>query len=474
MTIEVDIAVLGGGPGGYTAAIRASQLGKKVAIIEGDRLGGTCLHRGCIPSKALLRSAEVYYTVKEAHRYGVHAGEVALRYENVQERKRQTVDGLYQGLQYLMRKHNIQVVQGKGRIIGPSIFSPRSGAVAVELENGEMETVVSTNLIIATGSRTRHLPGLEPDGRAILSSDEILDMRELPDSLLIVGGGVIGVEWASMMNDFGVDVTLVEAASRLLPGEDADISAELERLLRKRGVRILTGVKLDAESRKYTDEGKLAVAADTSDGPVLLEADKLLVSIGREANADQIGLENTDVQLSRGYIKVNPMLQTTEPHIYAIGDVTGGLQLAHVAAHEGVLAVEHACGMKPTALSARRVPRCVYTRPEIASVGLTEHEARQQGGSVRVGKIPFSALGKARVLGEQDGFVKVIADSQTKDVLGVHIIGPNATDLIAEAALAQVLEATPWEIGQTIHPHPTLSEALSEAALAVDGQSFAI
>ncbi|WP_270170484.1 dihydrolipoyl dehydrogenase [Paenibacillus sp. SYP-B4298] len=474
MTIEVDMAVLGGGPGGYTAAIRASQLGKKVAIIEMGKLGGTCLHRGCIPSKALLRSAEVYHTVKEADQYGVSTSEVVLRYETVQQRKRQTVDGLYSGLQYLMRKHGIEVVQGKGRIIGPSIFSPRSGAVAVELENGEMETVVSTNLIIATGSRTRHLPGLEPDGRAILSSDEALELEELPGTMLIVGGGVIGVEWASMMNDFGVEVTMVEAAARLLPGEDADISTELERLLRKRGVRILTGVKLDASSRQYTEEGKLSISADTSDGPVLLEADKLLVSVGREANADQIGLENTDVQLNGGFIKVNAMLQTTEPHIYAIGDVIGGLQLAHVAAHEGIIAAEHACGLKPAAFSATLVPRCVYSRPEIASVGWTEHEARQQGRNVRIGKIPFSALGKARVLGEQEGFVKVIADSQTKDVLGVHMIGPHATDLIAEAALAKVLEATPWEIGQTIHPHPTLSEALSEAALAVDGESFVI
>lgn len=267
---------------------------------------------------------------------------------------------------------------------------------------------------------------------------------------------------------------MVEAAARLLPGEDADISTELERLLRKRGVRILTGVKLDASSRQYTEEGKLSISADTSDGPVLLEADKLLVSVGREANADQIGLENTDVQLNGGFIKVNAMLQTTEPHIYAIGDVIGGLQLAHVAAHEGIIAAEHACGLKPAAFSATLVPRCVYSRPEIASVGWTEYEARQQGRNVRIGKIPFSALGKARVLGEQEGFVKVIADSQTKDVLGVHMIGPHATDLIAEAALAKVLEATPWEIGQTIHPHPTLSEALSEAALAVDGESFVI
>ncbi|MBJ6364128.1 dihydrolipoyl dehydrogenase [Paenibacillus sp. GCM10012307] len=472
MTIEVDVAVLGGGPGGYTAAIRAAQLGKKVAIIEMDKLGGTCLHKGCIPSKALLRSAEVYHTVKEADAYGITASDVTLRYEAVQERKRKTVEDLFNGLHYLMRKHGIQIINGKGRIIGPSIFSPRSGAVAVELADGEMETVVSANLIIATGSRTRHLPGLAPDGKSILSSDDALELNELPGSLLIVGGGVIGVEWASMMNDFGVDVTLVEAASRLLPGEDLDISVELERILRKRGVRILTSVKLDTNSCRYADNGTVSISAETADGHVVLEAEKMLVSVGREANADQIGLENTDIQLANGFIKINGMMQTTEPHIYAIGDVVGGLQLAHAAAHEGIIAAEHICGHKPAPLVASRVPRCVYSRPEIASVGLTEHEARKQGHHVRIGKIPFSALGKARVLGATDGFVKVVADEVTCDVLGVHMIGPHATDLIAEAVLAQVLEATPWEIGQTIHPHPTLSEALGEAALAVNGDSF--
>ncbi len=447
-------------------------LEKKVAIIEMDKLGGTCLHRGCIPSKALLRSAEVYHTVKESGAFGVTVGEVGLRYGAVQERKNKTVSELFTGLQYLMRKHGIQVINGKGRIIGPSIFSPRSGAVAVELADGEMETVVSTNLIIATGSRTRHLPGLAPDGKSILSSDDALELDALPSSLLIIGGGVIGVEWASMMNDFGVDVTLVEAAARLLPGEDLDISVELERILRKRGVRVLTSVKLDLNSCSYTDNSTVSLSAETTDGAVLLEAEKMLVSVGREANADQIGLENTDIQLVNGFVKINGMMQTTEPHIYAIGDVVGGLQLAHAAAHEGIIAVEHACGQKPSPLAATRVPRCVYSRPEIASVGLTEHEARKQGFNVRIGKIPFSALGKARVLGASDGFVKVVADEVTNDVLGVHMIGPHATDMIAEAVLAQVLEATPWEIGQAIHPHPTLSEALGEAALAVDGGSF--
>ncbi|XEC92834.1 dihydrolipoyl dehydrogenase [Paenibacillus tarimensis] len=474
MTIEVDIAILGGGPGGYTAAIRAAQLGKKVAIIEQDKVGGTCLHKGCIPSKALLRSAEVFHTVKDASSFGVMlpADAVSLRFDLVQGRKRQTVKQLYQGLQYLMKKHDIQIISGKGRVIGPSIFSPRSGAVAVELADGEMETVVSKNLIIATGSRPRSLPGLEPDGRYILDSDQALELDGLPSSLIIIGGGVIGVEWASMMNDFGVQVTVVESASRLLPGEDGEIASELEKLFRKRGIRILTGTELDLSSYHVDDNGQVAISGKTSDGNVRLTSDQLLVSVGRQANAAEIGLENTDIQLTGGNIKVNAMMQTTEPHIYAIGDVNGGLQLAHAAAHEGIIAVEHAAGLKVLPLEHHRIPRCIYTRTEIASVGWTEHEARQHGYEVKIGKIPFQALGKAIVLGSVEGFVKVIADNKTNDVLGVHMIGPHATDLITEAALAQLLEASAWEVGQVIHPHPTLSEALGEAMLAAQGRAF--
>ncbi|GGF87252.1 dihydrolipoyl dehydrogenase [Paenibacillus abyssi] len=476
MTIEVDVAILGGGPGGYTAAIRAAQLGKKVVIIEADKLGGTCLHKGCIPSKALLRSAEIYHTVQDAESYGVvlPKEQISLRFDLVQECKRKSVEQLHRGLQYLMRKHNIEIIHGKGRVIGPSIFSPRSGAVAVELPDGEMETVVSTNLIIATGSRPRSLPGLEPDGVHILTSDDALELAELPASLLIIGGGVIGVEWASMMNDFGVEVTLVEAASRLLPGEDAEISAELEKLLRKRGIRVLTNIQLDLQSVHVSaDDNQIHVKGETSEGIIQLSADKLLVSVGRQANAEGIGLENTDIQVANGYIKINAMMQTTEPHIYAIGDVNGGLQLAHAAAHEGIIAVEHTCGHQPAPLEHNRVPRCIYSRPEIASIGLTEHEARKKGIKVKVGKIPFQAVGKAIVLGDTDGFVKVIADEATNDIIGVHMIGPHATDLISEAALAQLVDATPWEVGSVIHPHPTLSEALGEAMLAIDGKALA-
>lgn len=473
MAIQVDIAVLGGGPGGYTAAIRAAQLGKSVAIIEMDKLGGTCLHNGCIPSKSLLRSAEVYSTLLKAGAYGIDVAEgaVSLDYSKVSARKDQTVEQLHRGLQGLMKKNGIQIIHGKGRVIGPSIFSPRSGSLAVELADGEMESVVSTNLIIATGSRPRQLPGLTPDGEYIWTSDDALRMDKLPESIIIVGGGVIGVEWASMLQDFGVKVTLAEIGARLLPGEDAEVSAELTKQLRRRGVRVLTGIQLQTETYAVKD-GVLSLVAGTEDGEVLLTAEKLLLSVGRQANSEGIGLENTDIRVNNGAIAVNAFGQTSEPHIYAIGDVTGGVQLAHAAAHEGLVAAEHICGNKPALVEPHLIPRCIYSSPEIASYGLTEDGARTKGHDIKTGKIPFQAIGKAIVLGEAEGFVKVIADRRTNDILGVHMIGPHATDLISEASLAGWLNATPWEVGQMIHPHPTLSEAIGEAMLAVDGNSI--
>lgn len=473
MTISCDVAVLGGGTGGYIAAIRAAQLGKEVVIIEQDKLGGTCLHRGCIPSKALLRSAELYAQMKDSASFGIETSGVTLVFPKVQERKQGIVDQLHKGVQYLMRKNKIQVLQGKGRVIGPSIFSPKSGAVAVELSDGEMETVVPANLIIATGSRPRFLPGLIPDGKHILSSDEALSMEELPESMLIVGGGVIGVEWASLLNDFGVQVTVVEAADQLLPAEDEEVARELQKQLQKRGVTVMTGVKVLTDSYEVKD-GRVHISAQRGDDVTILQGDKLLVSVGRQANVENIGLENTDIGLQQGFIRVNEHMQTTEPHIYAIGDCIGGLQLAHAASHEGLVAVNHLAGEASHAYEASQVPRCVYTRPEVASVGITEKEAKQQGREVKTAKVPFSAIGKALVQGEREGFVKIVADAVTNDLVGVQIIGAHATELIAQAALAQLLDATPWEIGQAVFAHPSLSEIIGEAALAVEGRSLSL
>ncbi len=470
MPIETDVAILGGGPGGYTAAVRAAQAGKSVVIIEKDKLGGTCLHRGCIPSKSLLRSAEVFAELKAASSYGIEVqGSVGVDWRAVQSRKDGIVEQLHRGVQALMKMNKIQTIQGSGRIIGPSIFSPKSGAIAVELPNGESETVVPKHVIVATGSRPRRLEGLPYDGTAVVTSDEALAWDSRPASVLIVGGGVIGVEWASMLADFGTEVTLIETAGRIVPAEDQDVSAEIARALEKRGVRILKDAKLDAASCRAEKDG-VSVEVETNEGKMTLTAERMMVSVGRIGNVEGIGLENTDVKTAGGFIAVNPAtLQTGEPHIYAIGDVIGGVQLAHAAMHEAAVAVEHLAGGQPRRCRDRDIPRCIYSRPEAASIGWTEAAAKANGYTVRTAKIPLRISGKALVHGEAEGFAKAVADAATGDLLGVHLVGPHATELIAEASLAKLLDAVPWEIGQTIHPHPTLSELMQETMLGLSG-----
>lgn len=473
-TKQYDLVVLGGGTGGYVAAIRAAQLGKKVAIVEQDKLGGTCLHKGCIPSKAYLRSAEVMATVKESGTYGVVSSDVQLDFSQVVSRKDNIVEQLHTGIQLLINKNKIDFYEGKGRLIGPSIFSPKSGGIAIEREDDdEGENLAPDHVIIATGSRPRMLPGWEADGKHIFTSDEAFQMTSLPESLIIVGGGVIGVEWASMMCDFGVSVTLVEVEDRLIPTEDAALSKELMQSLQARGVQVLTGTKVLPESKSIAD-GRVSLTVQDHETDRTLDADHVLVSIGRLPNVEGLGLENTDVQASAEGIQVNSFMQTTEPHIYAIGDCNGGLQLAHAASHQGILAVEHLAGLSVQPYDPHLVPRCIYTRPEIAAIGLTEEQAKSAGYQVKTGLFPLRANGKALVAGAADGFVSVVADQQTNDILGVHLIGAHATELIAEAALAKILDATPWEIGQVIHPHPTLSEAIGEAMLAVDKNAIGI
>ncbi|MCY8207344.1 dihydrolipoyl dehydrogenase [Bacillus subtilis] len=472
MATEYDVVILGGGTGGYVAAIRAAQLGLKTAVVEKEKLGGTCLHKGCIPSKALLRSAEVYRTAREADQFGVETAGVSLNFEKVQQRKQAVVDKLAAGVNHLMKKGKIDVYTGYGRILGPSIFSPLPGTISVERGNGEEnDMLIPKQVIIATGSRPRMLPGLEADGKSVLTSDEALQMEELPQSIIIVGGGVIGIEWASMLHDFGVKVTVIEYADRILPTEDLEISKEMESLLKKKGIQFITGAKVLPDTMTKTSDD-ISIQAEKAGETVTYSAEKMLVSIGRQANIEGIGLENTDIVTENGMISVNESCQTKESHIYAIGDVIGGLQLAHVASHEGIIAVEHFAGLNPHPLDPTLVPKCIYSSPEAASVGLTEDEAKANGHNVKIGKFPFMAIGKALVYGESDGFVKIVADRDTDDILGVHMIGPHVTDMISEVGLAKVLDATPWEVGQTIHPHPTLSEAIGEAALAVDGKAI--
>lgn len=473
MSREYDVVILGGGTGGYVAAIRAAQLGLKTAIVEKEKLGGTCLHKGCMPSKALLKSAEVYRTAKDhAADFGVKTENVTLDFKRVQERKAGIVDQLHKGVQGLMKKGKIDVFKGTGRILGPSIFSPMPGTISVEMANGdENEILILKQLILATGSTPKSLPGLELDEKVVMSSDGALQMAELPKSIIIVGGGVIGIEWASMLGDFGVEVTVLEYADEIIPTEDVDISKEMKKLLAKKGIQFVTSAKVLPDTLEKTDTS-VTISAEVNGQTENFTAEKMLVSVGRQANIQDIGLQNTEIEVENGVVKTNANYQTKESHIYAIGDMIGGLQLAHVASHEGIHAVEHIARIDNEPINYANISRCIYSSPEASSVGITEKQAKEAGYNVKVGKFPFMAIGKSLVNGNSDGFVKIIADADTEDVLGVHMIGQNVTELISEAGLAIVLDATPWEIASTIHPHPSLSEVMGEAALAVDKKAI--
>ena len=460
MTQVYDVVFIGGGPGGYVAAIRASQLGLKTAVVEKAKLGGTCLHAGCIPTKALLRSAEIYTNTKNADEFGIIAPEVGVDFSKVQARKEATTDRLFKGVEHLMKKGNIDVYDGFGSLL-------KADAVTVKLNDGEEVLLNAKNVIIATGSRPRTLPGLEADGQYVMSSDEALQMKEIPESIIIVGGGVIGMEWASLLSDFGSKVTVLEYADRILPTEDKEVSKEMQRLMKKKGIKIVTSAKVLPETIEK-GEG-VTIKAELKGKENAYSAEKLLVSVGRQPLVENIGLENTAVELNRGFIQTNEYFLTNEPNVYAIGDVIGGLQLAHVASHEGLIAVEHIAGKNPTPLDPNLVSKCIYTSPEVASVGLTEDQAIEKGYEVKVGKFPFRAIGKALVLGESDGFVKFVADAKTNKLIGAHMVGPSVTDMITEAALAQVLGATSMDVANMVHPHPSLNEAIGEAALAVEG-----
>ena len=469
---QYDVVILGGGTGGYVAAIRASQLGLKTAIVERDKLGGTCLHNGCIPTKSYLRSAEVYTITKKAMNYGIETSLPIVHFKKVFERKNAIVDQLHQGVQGLMKKGEIDVYYGTGRILGPSIFSPMPGTISVEMIDGsENEMLIPKNVIIATGARPRHLNGIHVDGQMILDSNHMLGLTELPKSITIIGGGVIGIEYASLLNDFGVNVTVIEAGKSIVPNEDEEISAELTKLLTKKGINIYLNAKIDTSSIETTST-EVTIQVDIDEEVKAFTSEKLLLSVGRIANVEGIGIENTDIKVENGAILVNNNFQTAESHIYSIGDCIGGLQLAHVASHEGIHAVEHIAGNSENPIDYTKIARCIYSAPEVSSIGLTEKQAVDKGIQVKIGKFPFKAIGKAIVKGDTDGFIKIIADSNTDDVLGVHMIGPNVTELISEAALALVLNATPWELSKTIHPHPSLSEVIGEAALAVDGKAL--
>lgn len=468
MSKEYDLVVLGGGTGGYVAAIRAAQLGMHVAIVEHDKLGGTCLHRGCIPTKTLLRSAELYRQALLASQYGIELTINKIDMKKMITKKTSIINQLHDGIKALMKKHNIDVYDGFGRILGPSIFSPLPGTISVEKSTGEdNDMLIPKFVLIATGSRPRTIPNISIDGKVIITSDEAVNMDELPQSVIIVGGGVIGIEWASLLSDFGVEVTIVENASHILMTEDDDIRREVEKHFKKRGVNIITNASLDTESVKLTGNN-VSVEIVVNKEKQSLTADKMLISVGREANIDDIGLSNTAIEIENGFIKTSEVYQTKESHIYAIGDVIGGLQLAHVASEEGIIAVEHMAGLNPVTIKRENIPVNIYSYPEVAKIGLTEREAKEKYEKIKVGKFPLRGIGKAHVNGDTDGFAKIITDEKTEDIIGIHLVGSHATELIGEASLAKFLNATAWEVSKTIHPHPSISEVFQESALATE------
>ncbi|HSK92445.1 MAG TPA: dihydrolipoyl dehydrogenase [Candidatus Angelobacter sp.] len=460
-----DLLILGGGMS-YVGAIRAAQLGLSVGLVERDKLGGTCLNRGCIPSKALLETADLLHRVTEqGAEFGLAGNEgISLDYDALAARRDAVIDKHVSGVEFLMKKNKVTVIRGNGVLTGPTSVRVSGG------ESGDVEASAE-HLILATGSAPRSLPGLDPDGRLIITSDEALERGDVPGRVTIVGAGAIGVEWASMYRDFGAEVNLVEFADRVVPLEDPEVSKELARVFRRRGITTHVGSTIDPETiRKSENELSFQIAAKDGDKRTDVTADVILVAVGRRPLTEDIGLESIEgVTVERGYVKVDEFMRTGAPNMYAIGDIVPGFALAHVASHEAVVAVEHLAGHDPEPVRMELMPRVTFCRPQIASVGLTEEEAKAAGHDVKTGQFPFRALGKATIVGEIDGFAKFVADADTGRLLGCHIIGAHAGDLIAEPTFAQLVEGTAAELAMNVHAHPTLPEVLPEAALAVDG-----
>jgi dihydrolipoamide dehydrogenase len=463
-----DLLILGGGMS-YVGAIRASQLGMKVGLVERDKLGGTCLNRGCIPSKALLETADLLHRViEQGAEFGLAGNDgIRLDYPALGRRRDAVVDKHVKGVEFLMKKNGVSVLRGQGTLTGPTSVRISGG------ESGDLEARAS-DLILATGSAPRSLPGLEPDGERIITSDEALERNDTPGRITIVGAGAVGVEWASLYRDFGAEVHLVEFLDRIVPLEDPDVSKELARVFRRRGITAYTSSTIDTESISRTDGGlRFTIAAREGDERSEVESDIILVAVGRRPLTDGIGLESIEgLELDRGYVKVDEYMRTPVPHLYAIGDIVPGYALAHVASHESVVAVESIAGHDPEPVRMELMPRVTFCRPQIASVGQTEAEARDAGREVKVGSFPFRALGKATIVGEVDGFAKLVADAESGLLLGAHLIGPHAGDLLAEPTLARLVQGTTSEIAISVHAHPTLTEVLAEAALAVDGAAI--
>lgn len=457
-----DVIVLGSGPGGYPAAIRASQLGKKVAIIERESLGGICLNWGCIPTKALLKSAQVFEYAKHAADYGIDIVEPKHNFEKIIKRSRGVADKMSKGIQFLMKKNKIDVVMGTGKLLSP-------GKLEVTSADGKKQVLEAKNIIIATGARARQLPTLPIDGKKIIGYREAMVLPQQPKSMLVVGSGAIGSEFAYFYNSLGTKTTIVEFLPRIVPVEDEDISKELEKQFKKQGIEVLTNsevLSVDTNGEGITAKVK------TANGEISLTADIVLSAVGVVANIEGVGLEELGIKMDKGKIIVDANQQTNIPGIYAIGDCTPNQALAHKASKEGINAAEHLAGHKPEPIDYNNVPGCTYCYPEIASVGLTEKAAKDAGYEIKVGKFPFMASGKASASGATDGFVKVIYDAKYGEFLGCHMIGNHVTEIIAEAVVARKLETTAHEILNAIHPHPTMSEGLKEATAVAYGEAI--
>ncbi len=462
-----DLIVLGGGTGGYVAAIRAKQLGLNVAVVEETKLGGTCLHRGCIPTKAFLKSASIFDDVKRAKEFGVTvSGEITFDYETALGRSLKVVDGQYKGLLYLFdKKHRIPVLMGRGRLVSPTRVqvTPNDGGEAITLD--------ARDVIINTGSRPREIAGVPYDGTRVINSDHAVVLEHLPKSIIVRGGGATGVEWASIYHRYGAKTTLV---GRIVPQEDHEVAEQLTRAFQRQKMDLAPEARPTADDIDVSNTGVSMRLKDAKGKERTVEAEVLLVGIGRQGNIEEIGLEEAGVRTEGDYIPVDPMMKTNVEHVFAIGDVNGQQLLAHTAMHMGIIAVEHICGLNPFPLDILNSPACTYCEPEIGSVGLTEREAEKLGHKVKVGRFPMRPNAKAVIEGHADGFTKMIADAETDDLLGVHIIGPHATELIAEAALGRLLQGTPMEIALNVHPHPTVSEVLGEAAHDLLGHAIHI
>lgn len=462
---QYDVIVIGSGPGGYVAGIRAGQLGLKVAVIERDPfLGGTCLHRGCIPTKSLLENADVYQKIQKSKEFGITVGDVHLDFGAVQKRKQSVVDQNAKGIEFLFKKNKVERITGFGRL-------GEKGTVEVVGEGGAIRTLSTRNIVLATGSTPKDLPHIKADGKKIINSDHILNLEAVPKSMLVIGAGAVGCEFASIFSRFGTKATVVEVMPMLLPIEDEEISKEFTRMFKKKGIEAFTDAKI--ESCTATENGVQSVLSMQGGKQQTIETEIVLSAVGRRPVLEGLNLEKTRVQLdSRGYVQVDPYMKTHEPNVWAIGDIVPTPWLAHCASAEGILVIEQIGGLKVRPINYDHIPNATYTDPEVASVGLTEKKAKERGHDVKIGKFAFTANSKAKILGETGGMVKYVSDAKYDELLGVHIVGPKATELIAEACVALELEATSESIARTIHAHPTLSEAMMEAAEAVGGHAI--